>query len=71
VLIVDDDPGSGACCASSSKASGTRSVEPELPEWFAQAVESRPDVIILELDLPDGDGFAVLDALRNGTRRRC
>ena len=31
---------------------------------LTQAVERRPDVIILELDLPDGDGFAVLDALR-------
>ena len=28
-----------------------------------QAVESRPDVIILELDLPDGDGFTKLDRL--------
>ncbi len=31
---------------------------------LVQAVDSRPDVIILELDLPDGDGFTVLDALR-------
>ena len=31
---------------------------------LVQAVDSRPDVVILELDLPDGDGFAVLDALR-------
>ena len=31
---------------------------------LTQAVECRPDVIILELDLPDGDGFAVLAALR-------
>ncbi len=29
-----------------------------------QAVEHRPDVILLELDLPDGDGFAVLGSLR-------
>jgi len=29
-----------------------------------EAVEKRPDVIILELDLPDGDGLAVLGALR-------
>ena len=31
---------------------------------LTQAVEHRPDVILLELDLPDGDGFAVLCALR-------
>ena len=29
-----------------------------------KAVENRPDIIILEIDLPDGDGFAVLGALR-------
>ena len=33
-------------------------------DGLAQALEARPDVVILELDLPDGDGFAVLDALR-------
>ena len=31
---------------------------------LTKALESRPDVIILELDLPDGDGFTVLEALR-------
>ena len=29
-----------------------------------KAAENRPDIIILEIDLPDGDGFAVLGALR-------
>jgi len=29
-----------------------------------QAVNHRPDIVILELDLPDGDGLTVLDALR-------
>jgi len=65
VLIVDDDPAIG------------RMLRPLLEgerykvwwsryagEALAQAVEIRPDVIILELDLPDGDGFAVLEALR-------
>ncbi len=31
---------------------------------LTQAVEHRPDVILLELDLPDDEGFAVLGALR-------
>jgi DNA-binding response OmpR family regulator len=35
-----------------------------LAAGLAQAVESQPDVIILELDLPDGDGFGMLGALR-------
>jgi len=29
-----------------------------------KAAENRPDIIILEIDLPHGDGFAVLGALR-------
>lgn len=33
-------------------------------DGLTAAVEHRPDVIILELDLPDVDGFAVLDAVR-------
>jgi two-component system, OmpR family, KDP operon response regulator KdpE len=33
-------------------------------EGLAEGVESRPDVFILELDLPDGDGLEVLRALR-------
>ncbi len=35
-----------------------------IADGLAQAVEGRPDAIILELDLPDGDGFAMLEALR-------
>jgi two-component system KDP operon response regulator KdpE len=31
---------------------------------LTQAVEHRPDLVLLELDLPDGDGFAVLASLR-------
>ncbi len=65
VLIVDDDPGIGRMLrifleGERYKVLWSRSGESGLKK----AVESRPDVIILELDLPDGDGFAVLDALR-------
>ena len=31
---------------------------------LTEAVKRRPDVIVLDLELPDGDGFAVLEALR-------
>ena len=65
VLIIDNDPGVG------------RMLRPLLEgerykvRWslngetgLAQAVEHPPNVIILELDLPDHDGFMVLGALR-------
>lgn len=65
MLIVDDDPGIGRLLrvfleGERYKVLWSRNCQSGL----ARAVESRPDVIILELDLPDGDGFAVLDALR-------
>ena len=68
VLIVDDDPAIGRMLrplleGERYKVSWSRNAQ----EALAQAVEHRPDVIILELDLPDGDGFAVLEALREWT----
>jgi two-component system KDP operon response regulator KdpE len=33
-------------------------------DGLAEGVKWRPDVFILELDLPDGDGFSVLGAIR-------
>ena len=65
VLIVDDDPGIGRLLRTFLEGERYKVL------WsrnggsaLTQAVENRPDVIILELDLPDSDGFAVLDALR-------
>jgi len=64
-LIVDDDPAIGRLLrvlleGDRYKVFWSRTGA----EGLAQAVESRPDVVILDLDLPDTDGFAVLDALR-------
>ena len=65
MLIVDDDPAIGRMLrpileGERYKVWCSRSAQDALE----LAVEHRPDVIILELDLPDGDGFAVLEALR-------
>jgi len=65
VLIVDGDPGIGRMlrillAGERYKVLWSRDGESGL----TQAVEHRPDVILLELDLPDSDGFAVLGALR-------
>ena len=68
VLIVDDDPAIGRMLrqlleSERYKVSWSRNAR----DGLEQAVEHRPDVIILELDLPDGNGFAVLEALREWT----
>lgn len=65
VLVVDDDPAVGRLLrvlleGERYKVLWSRSGT----EGLAEGVESRPDAFILELDLPDGDGFAVLGALR-------
>jgi len=68
VLIVDDDPAIGRMLrllleGEHYKVWWSRNAQDALEV----AVEHRPDVIILELDLPDGNGFAVLEALREWT----
>jgi two-component system KDP operon response regulator KdpE len=65
VLILDDDPGIGRMLRTLLEGERYRVLWNRTGQsGLAQAVKRRPDVIVLELDLPDGDGFAVLDALR-------
>jgi two-component system KDP operon response regulator KdpE len=68
VLIVDDDPSTGRMLqivleGKRCKVLWSRTGKDAL----LQAVESRPDVVVLELDLPDGDGIKVLESLREWT----
>jgi two-component system KDP operon response regulator KdpE len=65
ILIVDGDPAIGRMLrvfldAGRYKVTWARS----FTEGLAETVDKRPDAIILELDLPDGDGFGALAALR-------
>jgi two-component system KDP operon response regulator KdpE len=65
VLIVDNDPGIGRMLRILLEGERYKVLWSRTGEsGVTQGVEHRPDVIILELDLPDGDGFAVLGALR-------
>jgi two-component system KDP operon response regulator KdpE len=65
VLIVDDDPGIGRLLRVFLEGERYKVLwSRDCRSALTKAVEDRPDVIILELDLPDGDGFAMLDALR-------
>jgi two-component system KDP operon response regulator KdpE len=65
VLIVDDDPGIGRMLRTFLEGERYKVLwSRDGRNGLTQALAHRPDVIILELDLPDGDGFAVLDVLR-------
>src|SRR5580698_2488840 len=68
ILIVDDDPSTGRMLqivfeGKRCKVDWCRSGR----EAVRHAIESRPDAVVLELDLPDGDGIHVLESLREWT----
>src|ERR1019366_7961140 len=65
VLIVDSDPAIGRMLNIILESEGYRVLwSRNCADGLTEAVNSRPDAIILELDLPDGDGFDVLGSLR-------
>jgi two-component system KDP operon response regulator KdpE len=67
-MIVDDDPATGRMLRLVLENKRYRVTwSRNCMDALGRAVENRPDVIILELDLPDGDGFSVLEALREWT----
>jgi two-component system, OmpR family, KDP operon response regulator KdpE len=68
ILIADDDPSTGRMLqivlgGRRCKVDWCRSGRDALH----QAIMSRPDAVVLELDLPDGDGIHVLESLREWT----
>lgn len=65
ILIVEDDPDVRRALAVRLKAAGydvTTSVD--AASTIAAARESPPDLVLLDLSLPGGDGYAVMDRLR-------
>jgi two-component system KDP operon response regulator KdpE len=68
VLLIDNDPGIGRLLRILLKLERYKVLWSRSgADGLTQAAENRPDVIILELDLPDGDGFGVLSTLRGWT----
>ena len=65
VLIVDDHPSFRACARMILEADGFTVIgEAEDGESALSAIQSlSPDVVLLDIQLPDMDGFAVLDRL--------
>ena len=69
VLIVDDSDRNRKLARDVLRAAGLRTIEAaDGHEALALAAESLPDVILLDLRLPDMDGTDVARALRDGVR---
>jgi two-component system KDP operon response regulator KdpE len=66
ILVVEDDPSLRTALVATLKAAGLRPVPAvnaaEAARWFRHY---RPDVILLDLGLPDGDGLDVITDVRN------
>ena len=65
ILIVDDHPSFRRCARALLESDGFAVVgEAEDGEGALNAIDSlQPDVVLLDIQLPDMDGFAVLDRL--------
>lgn len=65
ILVVDDEPQIRRFLRTSLGAQGYRLSEAASgAEALARAAKDEPDLVILDLGLPDGDGFSVIERLR-------
>lgn len=65
ILIVEDEPRISSFVAKGLRAAGlTSSIAETGHEGFTQALDGEHELIILDLGLPDEDGFSVLRRLR-------
>jgi signal transduction histidine kinase/DNA-binding response OmpR family regulator len=71
VLLVEDDPDLAAVLLERLGAHGVETLHASsVGEAIRVAAETKPDLLVLDLGLPDGDGVDVVDALRdNGALR--
>ena len=68
VLIVDDNPDTLAICARALAAAGYRAaVASSAAEGLAQFDDTPPAVVVLDLVMPDQDGFETARAIRRRT----
>ncbi len=66
ILVADDDPGMRLALLIRLRANNYEvSCAGDGLSVIAEARKSNPDLIILDLGMPSGDGFTVLDSLRS------
>jgi two-component system KDP operon response regulator KdpE len=69
VLLIEDDVSMRRFLRTALRAHGWRVIEAATArEGLAQAAGRNPDVILLDLGLPDGDGLELAPRLRRSTR---
>jgi CheY-like chemotaxis protein len=71
LLIVEDDAGFAAFVRDLARAKGFKSLHASRgTDGLALAHEYRPDAMVLDLNLPDIDGWSVLESLKNNPATR-
>jgi putative two-component system response regulator len=71
VLVVDDDPGVRLLCTTTLRLEGYEAIEAATgQEGFERAVAATPDLALLDVDLPELDGFGLAAALLRDERTR-
>lgn len=70
ILVVDDDPTTRASLTAALTTFGAAvAIASSGREALAVVADVQPTVVLSDLAMPDGDGFWLLDALRNGDVR--
>ena len=70
VLVVDDEPSITDAVATALRYEGFETMEVGGGRAAEQAIDTfRPDLIVLDVMLPDLDGFAIARRLRDGNQR--
>lgn len=65
VLVIEDEPGMRGVLRATCEAAGYRVAEAEtLARGAIEARSRKPDVILLDLGLPDGDGTQLIRSIR-------
>ncbi|AXS80709.1 response regulator transcription factor [Dechloromonas sp. HYN0024] len=66
-LIVEDDPGTRLVLSATLATAGIDSIFAETGTAMWRQLDEKPDVIILDLSLPDADGLELLRLLRQSS----
>jgi CheY-like chemotaxis protein len=64
IVVVDDDPGTVLVLANLLKSLGKVYVATRPDEAVSLALRVEPDLVLLDVEMPGADGFAVLKELR-------